>query len=174
MRQEKRLRVVLLAMRKFDPWKGVPSVPAAYCRRCDQKLVPFDQRMGSFGQLWQVWREPPRVPQTLDSPLHHPLWERDISYHDLHWVLCGSPPRTLSSDFSGHLVTWLKASRGSDRSEWKQVGRPSLLETQNIIPHRLPDLIIRSSSHLEWCIPFIFCFIKRFANPQDKRYVPPI
>ena len=54
---------------------GVPSVPL-YLLIADvatKNWCRLTNGLGRLGQLWQVWQQPPRVPQTLDSPLHHPI-----------------------------------------------------------------------------------------------------
>ena len=125
-------------------WKGVPSVPSPYCRHCNQKLVPFDHRPG---KIWSVVAGMAAPPRGSDSPLHHPLWEPDISYHHLHCsrVLCGSSHR----DFSAFdLVKEWGLGKWSVREE---TGRTSESARSRYNPSPPPDLIIRSIPPLKIC-----------------------
>ena len=111
---------------------GVPSVPL-YLLIADvatKNWCRLTNGLGRLGQLWQVWQQPPRVPQTLDSPLHHPIV-------GTRYLSPRSPllPTTLwKLSHLSLLLTWLvKGLQGSDQSGKKSSGHPSLL-TQNKIP----------------------------------------
>ena len=91
---------------------GVPSVPL-YPLIADvatKNCCRLTNGLGRLGQLWQVWQQPPRVPQTLDSLLHHPIV-------GTRYLLPRSPllPTTLwKLSHLSLLLTWLVKDRSKE------------------------------------------------------------